>query len=98
MRQFCHDRKDSMGRPKGLNSGYLGVLMVICLMAFTLYMAFAFPFQLLQTKQTETTEIKAVILLGMAGEESPTPDSYFAGEIPPDDLHFFGHGQLTNVS
>lgn len=80
------------------NSGHLGVIMVICLMAFTLYIAFAFPFQLLQLKQTDTTEIKAVILLGIGGDESPSPDSYFAGEIPPDELHTIGHGQLTNVS
>lgn len=81
-----------------MRSGYIGIAVIICLIAFTLYMALAFPLKLLQLKQTETTEIKAVILLGTAGEVSPTPDSYFSGEIEPEELNLVGHGQLTNVS
>lgn len=71
--------------------------MVFGLMAVTLYMAFAFPYTLIHLKQTETTEIKSVIIIGMNGESSPTPDSYYIGEEPPEELHTFGYDQLTNV-
>lgn len=79
-------------------SGYLGVAMIIMLMFITLYMAFAFPFNFLQMKQTETTEIKAVIVLSMAGEESPSPEAYFVSEAPPENLNMIGYDQLTEVS
>lgn len=78
-------------------SGYLGVAMIIILMLVTLYMAFAFPFNFLQMKQTETTEIKAVMVLGMAGEESPSPEAYFVSEAPPENLNMIGYDQLTEV-
>jgi len=78
--------------------GYLGVVLIFCLMTVTLYMAFAFPYTLFNLKQTETTEIKSVILIGLSGERSPRPESYFIGEEPPESLHLIGHDQLTNVS
>lgn len=77
--------------------GYTGILMVFCLMAITLYMAFAFPYTLFHLKQTETTEIKAVIIVGRGGERSPTPESYFVDEDPPEELHSYGYEQLTNT-
>lgn len=76
---------------------FVGLFMVFGLMAVTLYMAFAFPYTLLHLKQTETTEIKSVIIIGMNGESSPTPDSYYIGEEPPEELHTFGYDQLTNT-
>lgn len=76
---------------------YVGLSMVFGLMAITLYMAFAFPYTLLHLKQTETTEIKSVIIIGMNGEPSPSPDSYYIGEEPPEELHTFGYEQLTNI-
>lgn len=76
---------------------YVGLSMVFGLMAITLYMAFAFPYTLLHLKQTETTEIKSVIIIGMNGEPSPNPDSYYIGEEPPEELHTFGYEQLTNI-
>lgn len=73
-----------------------GVVMVIILVAVTLYMAFAFPYTLLHLKQTETTEIKAVIIVARGGDKSPKPDSYFTGEEPPEELNTIGFDQLTN--
>lgn len=78
--------------------GWLGILMVFGLMGITIYMAFGFPYTLFHLKQTETTEIKAVIIVGRSGEKSPTQDSYFIGEEPPEELHKIGYGELTNVS
>lgn len=80
-----------------VRSGHLGVAMIIVLMLITLYLAFAFPFNLLQMKQTETSEIKAVIVISLPGEESPSPESYFVAETPPDELRLIGNGQLTKV-
>lgn len=60
-------------------------------------MAFGFPYTLFHLKQTETTEIKAVIIVGRSGEKSPSPESYFIGEEPPKELHKIGYGELTNT-
>lgn len=75
----------------------MGILMVLGLMGVTIYMAFGFPYTLFHLKQTDTTEIKAVFIVGRSGEKSPSPDSYFIGEEPPSELHKIGYGELTNI-
>lgn len=79
-------------------NGYLGILTIFGLMAVTIYMAFGFPYTLFHLKQTETTEIQSVIIIGSGGEQSPSADSYFIGEEPPEELHKIGYNMLTNVS
>lgn len=78
--------------------GYFGVLAIISLMLITLYLAFAFPYSLFHLKQSETTELKSVIIVGRHGEEVPNSEAYFIGEEPPEELRSIGAGQLTNVS
>lgn len=79
-------------------SGYIGVGAIIVLMLITLYMAFAFPFNFLAMRQTETTEIKAVIVVSLPGEQSPSPEAYFVAETPPPNLNMIGYEQLTEAS
>lgn len=75
----------------------MGIVTVLSLVGVTLYMAFAFPYTLMHLKQSETTEIKSVIIVARNGERSPTNDAYFVGEEPDDELHQIGQDQLTNV-
>lgn len=91
-------QKMSMSKSMNIKRSYFGVFMVFGLVIVTLYMAFAFPYSLFHLKQTETTEIKSVIIVARNGERSPSPESYFIGEDQPEDLINFGYEQLTNVS
>uniref|UniRef100_A0A6G1SKS0 2-phosphoxylose phosphatase 1 n=1 Tax=Aceria tosichella TaxID=561515 RepID=A0A6G1SKS0_9ACAR len=73
---------------------------VFGLMVVTLYMAFGFPSALLQLKQSDTTELKGVILIGGHGEVTPPRDVYFEayGEEPPEQWYSLGGpNQLTNM-
>lgn len=90
--------KMSMSKSMNIKRSYFGVFMVLALVSVTLYMAFAFPYSLFHLKQTETTEIKSVIIVARNGERSPSSESYFIGEEQPEDLISFGYEQLTNVS
>lgn len=76
---------------------HIGVVMALVLMALTLFMALAAPFTLFRRKQSETTELKSVIIVGRHGEVSPTSGAYFMGEHPPDELQLVGEDQLTNT-
>lgn len=78
--------------------GYFGVASVCLLVVVTMYLAFAFPITLLQNKHAETSDIRSVIVVGRAGEESPHSDAYFSQEAEPDTLRALGYGQLTSVS
>lgn len=89
-------KSSTMGDPLS-GKGYWGVLMVLGLMGITIYMAFGFPYTLFHLKQTETTELQSVIIIGRSGEKSPSPSSYFIGEEPPEELHKIGYDELTNV-
>lgn len=63
-------------------------------------MAFAFPYALFHLKQTETSELKSVIIIARSGEKSPSPESYFLGEdisAPNDELNSIGPNQLTSI-
>lgn len=80
--------------------GRLGLVAVFVLMAITLYMALAFPHSLLHFKQSETTEIKAVIIVGRHGEVAPPREAYFEsyGEEPPEEwFQLGGPDQLTST-
>lgn len=78
-------------------SSCMAILMVFSLIAVALYMVFAFPYTVMHLKQSETTEIKSVIIVARAGEKTPSFDSYFAGEFPPSELlETIGTEQLTN--
>lgn len=81
-----------------LNVGQWGFVAVVALMAVTIYMAFAFPTGFFHLKQSETTELKSVIVVSRNGDQSPSSESFFIGEEPPEDLNSYGYDQLTNVS
>lgn len=62
-------------------------------------MALALPYSILHFKQSETTEIKAVIIIGRHGEVAPDREMYFeiSDEEPPEEwFRIGGHDQLTS--
>lgn len=87
-----------MSKTLKITGSQWGFVAVIALMAVTLYMAFAFPTGFFHLKQSETTELKSVIIVSRNGDQSPSSESFFIGEEPPEDLYTYGYDQLTNVS
>lgn len=73
-----------------------GPCVVVALMGLTLYLSFAFPYSLF-LKQSETTQLKAVLLVARAGEETPSGEAFFPGEEQPAGGELDWEGQLSMV-